>query len=403
MPCISGFKFTKSYNSQLADFDDVFVRREFFSDGGLWTWGCGGTGRLGDNTTINKSSPVQTISGGTNWRQVSAGYRNTTAIKSDGTLWSWGYGRALGTGDSFFFYKSSPVQTISGGTNWKQASTGNRFALAVKTDGSLWAWGTNSSGALGNDAGNVTFSSPVQTVSGGNNWASVCAGYESTAAVKTDGTLWTWGRSLCGSIGDGTTIDRSSPVQTISGGTNWRQVSVARSHKAAVKTDGTLWLWGRGFDGALGNNIAGDQSSPVQTVSGGTNWKQVSTGASGYFTAAIKTDGTLWMWGSNFSGVIGINSAWPACPSVSSPVQTISGGTNWKCVSAGSAISQRSSVAAIKTDGTLWTWGPSSGGNIGNNANANVSSPVQTVSGGTDWVSISVGAAHMAGIRSGCW
>ena len=223
---------------------------------------------------------------------------------------------------------------------------------AIKTDGTLWVWGQNSRGVLGTN--NATgFSSPVQTISGGANWAQVCAGYESIAAIKTDGTLWNWGLGFSGALGNLAVNDLSSPVQTISGGTNWKQVSVGRSNKAAIKTDGTLWGWGRGDTLGNGDSNFNNQSSPVQTISGGTNWKQVASAGGSYMTAAIKTDGTLWLWGSNFDGTLGNNCSWPALASVSSPVQTVSGGTNWKCVSVTSAVSNCTAVAAIKTDGTL--------------------------------------------------
>ena len=143
------------------------------------------------------------------------------------------------------------------------------------------------------------------------------------------GGLWALGLNSFGQVGDNTTTDKSSPVQTISAGTNWKQVSCGYSYTAAIKTDGTLWTWGRNSLGGLGDNSTTSKSSPVQTVSAGTNWKQV---ACGYQTAAIKTDGTLWLWGDNTYGQLGDNSITKR----SSPVQTIAFGTNWKQVSCGS-------------------------------------------------------------------
>ena len=144
-----------------------------------------------------------------------------------------------------------------------------------------------------------------------------------------DGTLWTWGYNPYGSLGDNTTTNKSSPVQTIAGGTNWKQVSASGSHTAAIKTDGTLWTWGQNNFGQLGDNTTTSKYSPVQTIAGGTNWKQVSCGT--MHTAAIKTDGTLWIWGSNSYGQLGDNTT----TYKSSPVQTISAGTDWKQVSCG--------------------------------------------------------------------
>jgi alpha-tubulin suppressor-like RCC1 family protein len=357
-----------------------------FRFAGLWLWGANGLGQLGNNTTTSRSSPVQTVAGGANWRQVVSG-SHTAAIKTDGTLWLWGGNSNGQLGDNSSTNKSSPVQTVSGGTNWKQVACGDLNTAAIKTDGTLWLWGRNDFGILGDNT-NTRRSSPVQTVAGGTNWKQVEFGNVHTAAIKTDGTLWSWGFNSDGRVGDNTVTVRSSPVQTISAGTNWKQVSCGAGHSAAIKTDGTLWLWGAGGDGRLGNNTTTSRSSPVQTVSGGTNWKLVSGG--GYHTSAIKTDGTLWSWGLNAYGVTGDNTG----TSRSSPVQTVSGGTNWQQVACGNLH-----TASIKTDGTLWMMGLPTSGQLGNNTTAFVLSPVQTISGGTNWKQVTGGSDHTAAIR----
>jgi len=346
----------------------------------LWLWGRNNIGQLGDNTIIDKSSPVQTVSGGTNWKQVAAGgTAHTAAIKTDGTLWTWGLGTAGILGDNTTISKSSPVQTVSGGTNWKQVATGTSIIAAIKTDGTLWAWGTNTDGQLGDNT-TTSKSSPVQTVAAGTNWKQVIAGTTGIFAIKTDGTLWLWGTNTSGPLGDNTTISKSSPVQTVSGGTNWKQVAAGSSLIAAIKTDGTLWTWGLNQYGQLGDNTIINRSSPVQTVSGGTNWKQVATGLA--HISAIKTDGTLWLWGANSNGQLGDNTIIDR----SSPVQTVSGGTNWKQVAAGSIH-----TSAVKTDGTLWAWGRNLFSALGDNTTIDKSSPVQTVAGGTNWKQVATG------------
>ena len=355
-----------------------------FTGNQLFGWGSNSYGYLGDNTTTARSSPVQTVSGGTNWNQVSSGSNVTAAIKTDGSLWLWGLNSTGSIGDNTTVAKSSPVQTITGGNNWKQTSVGSNQASAIKTDGTLWLWGTNDNGQLGDNT--VTNrSSPVQTVSGGTNWKQVSMsalqfGSSSfTAAIKTDGTLWLWGVNTSGQLGDNTTLSRSSPVQTVSGGTNWKQVSVGNNHTAAIKTDGSLWTWGSGGLGQLGDNTTLSKSSPVQTISGGNNWKKISAGNT--FSGAIKTDGTLWLWGYNEHGRLGDNTI----TSRSSPVQTVSGGTNWRQLTVNGVTISGASAFGIKTDGTLWSWGENSSGQLGDNTVTNRSSPVQTITGGTNW------------------
>ena len=360
-----------------------------FKQAGLWVWGKNNYGQIGDNTIVYKSSPVQTIAGGTNWKSVSSGNGPTiAAIKTDGTLWTWGnnnYGQ-IGN-NTTGAHKSSPVQTISGGTNWKQVSMAEQ-AAAIKTDGTLWLWGRNFAGGLGDNT-RTQAASPVQTIAGGTNWKQVStSGYNITAAIKTDGTFWSWGTNNYGQIGDNTILARSSPVQTISGGTNWKQVASGSGHVAALKTDGTLWLWGRNVYGQLGDNTVAHKSSPVQTIAGGTNWKQV---VADQLTSAIKTDGTLWGWGIGVYGGMGDNSA----TNKSSPVQTIAGGTNWKQV----AAIGFGAMGAIKTDGTLWTWGNNGYGTLGDTTILNKSSPAQTIASGTNWKVLGGHAAGAAAIR----
>lgn len=153
-------------------------------------------------------------------------------------------------------------------------------------------------------------------------------GYYS-AAIKTDGTLWLWGFNNYGQLGDNSISSSSSPVQTVAGGTNWKAVSLGFVHSIALKTDGSLWTWGQNFYGQIGDNTTTYKSSPVQTVAGGLNWKSVSGG--GYLSGAIKKDGSLWTWGLNTSGQLADNTT----VNKSSPVQTVAGGINWKAVSMG--------------------------------------------------------------------
>jgi alpha-tubulin suppressor-like RCC1 family protein len=356
----------------------------------LWLWGgsFANAGRLGNASTINVSTPVTTSAGGTNWKQVSCGFDHTAAIKTDGTLWTWGRGSDGELGNAVTTNVSTPVTTFAGGTNWKQVSCGNDYTAAIKTDGTLWTWGSGSLGQLGNGSTALRTSTPITTFAGGTNWKQVSPGGSHTAAIKTDGTLWTWGYGSNGRLGNAATTERSTPVTTFAGGTNWKQVSSGTGHTAAIKTDGTLWTWGNGSDGQLGNAAITSRSTPVTTFAGGNNWKQVSAG--NFHTSAIKTDGTLWTWGFGSGGVLGN----AEITSRSTPVTTFAGGTNWKQVSGGSH------TTAIKTDGTLWVWGAGTYGRLGNAATTERSTPVTTFAGGTNWKQVSSGTGHTAAIES---
>jgi alpha-tubulin suppressor-like RCC1 family protein len=384
----TGFLF--SYNGFTVDLDQYYVRTDYFTQGSLWAFGRNTSGELGDNSITHRSSPVQTIASGINWLQVAASGTSaggTGGIKTDGTLWMWG-GNGYGQlGDNSITHRSSPVQTVAGGTTWKQVSCGWTHSAGIKTDGTLWMWGKNTNGQLGD--GTVALkSSPVQTVTFGANWLQVSCGYESTAAIKTDGTLWTWGLNASGQLGDNTVVKKSSPVQTVAFGTNWAQVSMGTGTMAAIKTDGTLWACGSNSLGQVGDGTITLKSSPVQTAAFGSNWKQVFVGD--VLTGAVKTDGTLWMWGKNTNGQLGDGTI----VSKSSPVQTIAFSNNWKQVAAGGVF-----AAAIKSDGTLWTWGKNSYGELGDGTITHRSSPVQTTAFGTNWKSCSVGYDYSTAIN----
>jgi alpha-tubulin suppressor-like RCC1 family protein len=365
-------------------FDDVFIPADLFRDGNLWTWSVGTNGQLGNADITGRSTPVTTFAGGTNWKQVSAGSLHTAAIKTDGTLWTWGLGsngrlgNRVNTGNI-----STPVTTFAGGTNWKQVSSGATHIAAIKTDGTLWTWGYSANGRLGNRVSTGNINTPVTTFAGGTNWKQVSSGGAHTVAIKTDGTLWTWGNGANGRLGNGaTTGNRSTPITTFAGGTSWKQASAGTLHTTAIKTDGTLWTWGRGYSGRLGNANNTDRSTPITTFAGGTNWKQVSCGNA--HTAAIKTDGTLWTWGYGSLGILGNGET---TGDRSTPITTFAGGTNWKQVSCPGT--QGSHTAAIKTDGTLWIWGNGNNGRLGNANTTDRSTPVTTFAGGTNWKQVS--------------
>jgi alpha-tubulin suppressor-like RCC1 family protein len=289
----------------------------------LWVWGYNGRGQLGQNDTIRRSSPVQ-VGALTNWSQISSGAGlMMAAIKTDGTLWTWGAANGGQLGLGVNVYRSSPSQ-VGALTNWSQVTIGNAFVVAVQTNGTLWSWGGgNNFGQQGREV--VTqASSPIQ-VGSLTNWSQVKAGNEHVVSRKTDGTLWAWGRNQYrGPLGDGTTINRSSPVQ-VGALTNWSKVAAGTFSSASIKTDGTLWTWGYNNYGQVGDNTTVNKSSPIQ-VGSLTNWSQVSSG--NRLTTATRSDGTLWAWGSEATGRLGLNDS----INRSSPVQ-VGSQANWNLVS----------------------------------------------------------------------
>ena len=303
--------------------------------------------------------------------------RHALFTKTDGTLWGWGDNNwgTLGQNqneDNIGFY-SSPVQIP--GTTWAKSACGTNNSLAIKTDGTLWVWGRNATGQLGLNQSYPTvnaYSSPVQLP--GTTWSSLAATQNHVLAIKTDGTMWSWGaQDSYGALGlNQSGISKSSPTQIP--GTTWKQVTAGMRSGLATKTDGTLWVWGWNYGGKMGQNNAhpaGNVSSPVQIP--GTTWD--TSRANGHYSFATKTDGTMYSWGINQFGCLGHNNE----NALSSPTQVP--GTTWKSAA---TVGYDGSTVAVKTDGTLWSWGYNEHGQSDHNDRTQRSSPVQ-VGSGTDW------------------
>lgn len=246
------------------------------SNGTLWCWGSNTYGQLGLGDVLARTSPTQ-VGTDTNWSKVAVGAYHVLAVKTNGTLWSWGYGSNYGQlGHNNLVSLSSPVQ-IGTDTNWSDVASdnGNTFVYnssAIKTNGTLWTWGAGTNGGLGhNDT--ISRSSPTQ-VGTDTDWQSMEMGVTNTLAIKTNGTLWAWGTNAYGELGLGDVVSRSSPVQ-VGTDTNWSAVSASYIHSAAVKTDGTLWSWGRNIYGVLGLGDTANRSSPEQ-VGTDTDWSTIN-------------------------------------------------------------------------------------------------------------------------------
>ena len=354
----------------------------------LWAMGPNSVGQLGVNDLTKRSSPIQ-IGTRSVWTHMGADLGTDTGcqagLKSDGTLWMWGKNSRGGLGlnqdggSGNTYSRSSPTQ-VGTETNWAFVDIKDQGAYGVKTDGTLWIWGNNQYGMLGQNAQGAptSRSSPVQIP--GTTWStdpkSMSGGYF-MMGIKTDGTLWAWGYGPSGRLGLNNPHSGSSCSSPTQVGTNttWDSIDTGGSTCFATKTDGTFWAWGAASgDGDLGLNDKTNRSSPTQLP--GTNW---STGyqkrtAHSQGGASLKTDGTLWTWGNNGQGELGLNNK----TEYSSPKQ-VGTDTTWRSVQGGN-----DSMYATKTDGTLWSWGTNTNGTLGHNNTSGESSPKQ-VGSGTYW------------------
>ena len=378
--------------------DKLGFARKIEASVNLYTWGCNNRGQLGEGSTTDRCSPVSTIRDSSRWLQVAVTQSFNTsviAIKNDGTLWTWGDNNCGQLGSGSTASRSSPGSIIGGGTTWCAIAAGYSHVAAIKTDGTLWSWGDNSAGQLGDGtvikksiANAIAFQSP--------SWSKVFAGCCHTIGIKIDGTLWTWGNNDTGQLGDGTTSQRSVPTQLLIGG-KWICAAGGKNFTVAIKDDNTLWTWGDNEYGQLGSGTYGygsQRSSPGTTAGGGANWCSVSAGYR--YAAGIKTDGTLWTWGLNSEGRLGDGTTTQR----TSPVTTAGGGTNWCAVSASGAGGTGAFTAAVKSDGTLWTWGQNSTGQLGTGNTTSRSSPGTIAGGITDWSKVSVSGTTAVAIRA---
>jgi alpha-tubulin suppressor-like RCC1 family protein len=327
---------------------------------------------------------------------VSSGGRGACAVRADGTLWCWGYNNSGQLGDGATTNSSAPVAVAALGATVTSVSVGQTHACATKGDHSLWCWGRNTYGALGN--GTTTDSDvPVQVTALGTSVAEVAAGFFQTCARKIDGTVWCWGTNSWGQLGNGTTADSSTPVQVTALGNAAVQIALGDYESWARKADGTLWGWGYGAEGELGTGQMSGSTTPVQVTALGTLVAEVASG--GYVTCARLTDGTMWCWGMNGDAKLGNGTTQEYSIT---PEQVTALGTNVAGISSGEVT-----TCARKVDGTLWCWGVNADGEVGDGTTTVRSTPQWDSSLGSSVAQVSAGSYASCALKADgtvwCW
>jgi len=351
--------------------------------GNPYAWGDNGTGALGDGTTTNRLSPVSIINVGT-VNSLAGWYDHSVAAKSDGTVWAWGNNMngQLGDGTLVSHAAPAPVPGLTSAIDVAVGGAiGGAFSVALKSDGTVWAWGGNSVGQLG-DGTTVQRTTPVQ-VSGLAGITSITCGSDHCLALKSDGTLWGWGANNFGQSGGlGSAL---TPVQ-VTGLSGVTAMAVGFQFSAALKSDGTVWAWGFNYHGVLGNGTVTDSLVPAQ-VPGMTGVTAIAAG--NYHMLAVKSDGTVWAWGQNTQLQLGDGS---------SVNRSTPGRVNGLAGVVGVAAGSRHSLA-LKSNGTVWAWGNNSGGGLGDGTASPSSTPVE-VSGLASVVEVAGGGFHSMAIQS---
>ncbi len=345
-------------------------------DGTLWAWGDGNSGQLGDGGNTNRLVPAKVPIDDV--KAVASGGTSTVVLKNDGTVWAWGDNDWGQLGDGTNISRSTPVQ-VKGIDDVKAVAAGWGHMLALKNDGTVWAWGRGIEGELGTglmspvDANgssldnNISVPEPVRVPI--SDVKTIACGAFHSIALKNDGTVWAWGEGE--EIGDGNTSNRATPVNVpIS---DIVSISSGDSTTLAVKADGTVWGWGHNMYYPLGNVT--DYSVQLTPVKADRLKNVVQVAAGDGFSVALTRDGRVYTWGEHQRGMLGNGQLFGYPVAVPEPVLNLTG---VKEISAGGSHS-----LVLRTDGTVFAWGDNYAGQIGIGkfSNDGIASPVQVFVG----------------------
>ncbi len=368
-------------------------------DDTLHCWGGNAQGQLGDGTTTDRLTQTP-VSGGGTWKSVDTGYSHTCGIKSDDTLWCWGENDYGQIGDNTSGTNRLIPTAISGGGRWKQVNTGLYYSCGIKSDDTLHCWGRNTDGRTGQNTTTGNTLVPAG-ISGGGIWKRVGTGDSDACGIKSDDTLWCWGNNFRGQVGDGTTSQRSVPT-AVSGGGSWKFAMLGYNHSCGIKSDDTLWCWGNNNSGRTGLGTSSGSTLVPTQISGGGTWKRVDAAQyNGAFSCGVKSDDTLWCWGSNNLGQLGD----PAKPFGTTVPNPVAAGGTWKDVK----VAQYTSCG-LKTDNSIRCWGSNNFGILGDGTSDRVFTPMP-ISGNAYWQMIARGVSSFGSATCGikadnhlwCW
>jgi alpha-tubulin suppressor-like RCC1 family protein len=325
------------------------------TNGSLWAWGDNDFGQLGDNSKDDSIDP-KSIDAGV-WKSVAAGATHSAGIKNDGKLYCWGNNDWGQLGDGTNDERLSPVQEDSENDTWIAVSAGYDFTIALRSDGTLWAWGDNTYGQLGVNPAVVSDRNYPDQIAG--TWAAISAGQYHCLALKKDGSLWAWGRNNNGQLGSAPGGDQFTPVQ-IGTTKDWTVISAGNFHNLALKNTGTLYSWGGNNVGQLGRNTGGAASATPQAVDGATDWISIKCGID--HSLGLKSSGALWAWGENAYGQLARDDGLFAAQDPAYTLVQIAG--VWTGIYSGAWHN----FGTKSDDLTIWAWGTNQNGELGDGA-----------------------------------
>jgi alpha-tubulin suppressor-like RCC1 family protein len=330
-------------------------------DARLGCWGDNDGSVLATGDLDDRNDPV--LVGSERWEQIAIGWAHACAIADGGALFCWGENDTGEAGIGEVTMEPVPAPVPIGADPWKGVGAGDNHSCAIRDDGSLWCWGLNNAGQLGQ--GDLLDLAAPTRVATDTDWIAVDGGDAFSCALRADASMWCWGGNAWGQVGRGNTNRATAPVK-ISGTRAFTTVAVGGYHACALADDGSLWCWGRNSSGQAAGPIAEERVLAPARIGMDADWTMLAAGD--LHTCAIEVDGTLWCWGENGNGQLGQgNTADLAVPT------QVGTDTHWTAVTAGARH-----TCALRDDGTVRCFGRNDMGQLGTRNNSNYRRPAPT-------------------------
>ena len=365
--------------------------------GQTYCWGAGANGLLGDNTNTDRLIPVAVQQSGISFTSISVGGNHTCGL-SEGQAYCWGVNTNGRLGDNTATMRPTPVAVQQGAITFVSVVAGSVHTCGLTSGGAAHCWGYGGNGLLGNNSTADQYS-PVTVQQGALSFTSIVAGSSHNCGLTSGGATYCWGSNASGRLGDNTTSDRLTPVAVQQGAVIFVSVTAGGSHTCGLTSGGQAHCWGDNVYGQVGDNTSTQRLTPT-AVSGGVFWSVVSTSAASAHTCGVKTATQLvYCWGSRLNGRIGDNAGYSL--QQTKPV-AVTGDVAFTSIVTGNA-----STCGLTGGGQVYCWGFNANGRLGDNTATDRIAPVAVQQGAVTFASIASGQGHVCGLTSAgqayCW
>lgn len=321
-------------------------------NGIIWSWGNNASGRLGDNSTTNRYTPINLLGATKTFCKLSAGGNWSLAIDKNGRVWAWGTGSNGRLGDNGITQRLTPVSILGAVKTFCEISAGGSHSLGIDKNGKAWGWGLNSSGYIGDNTVTQRLT-PVSVLGAVKTFCQISAGTLHSLAIDKNGRAWGWGYNYYGGLGDNSNLDKLTPVSVAGTVKTFCKISADYSFSLAIDKNGRAWGWGYNGVGNLGDNSIIDRWTPVSVLGAVKTFCEIAGGFA--HSVAIDKNGRAWAWGSNDNGQLGDNSL----TNRSTPVSVLGAVKTFCKISA-----YNFSTIAVDKNGRVWAWGQNEGGKL---------------------------------------